>query len=431
MPGLTDSLAPALVFRGVTAGYKARTVLHDIDFGIAEGEFVSIIGPNGSGKSTLLKTATGLLKPLQGRVEVFGREVSSLRSRDRASLVGVVPQKLESPMAFTVSEIVMIGRSVRGRWGGPDAGDHDSVERAMIYTNVLDLKDRLFNQLSAGEQQRTALAMALAQEPRIIMLDESIAHLDINHSQEVLRILMNINREEKITVLLVSHDLNLAAQIADRLMLVDHGRLVKNGSPGEVMQEELLRRVYGCDLRVRRDPYSGNPLVSGVLDAALRRPPLQKRLHVISGGGSGIELFRRLLIEGFDLSAGVLNRLDSDSEAARALDIPCVLEQPFSAVGSEAYSQAATMVEASDGVIVGLVPFGPGNLVNLELAGLAQRAGKPVWLAAGIASRDYTPEQAAAGKARQLIDGGAVEWSGLQELMALLKSAWLERQEQR
>ncbi|TNJ40259.1 ABC transporter ATP-binding protein [Chlorobaculum thiosulfatiphilum] len=424
MPGSTDRLKPALAFRGVTAGYKGRTVLREVGFEIAEGEFVSVIGPNGSGKSTMLKTATGLLKPLEGRVELFGREVSSLKPRERASLIGVVPQKLESPMAFTVAEIVMIGRSVRGRWGGPDAADHDSAERAMIYTNVLDLKDRLFNQLSAGEQQRTALAMALAQEPRIIMLDESIAHLDINHSQEVLRILMNINREEKITVLLVSHDLNLAAQIADRLMLIDKGRLVRNGSPGEVMEEELLRRVYDCDLRVRRDPFSGNPVVSGVLDAALRRPPARKRLHVISGGGSGIELFRRLLIEGFDLTAGVLNRLDSDSEAARALDIPAVLEQPFSPVGGEALSQARRMVEAADGLVAGLVPFGPGNLVNLDLAELALKAGKPVWLAAGIASRDYTPGKAAAAKARELCDGGAVEWSNIHELMARIEQTW-------
>ncbi|UWX58410.1 ABC transporter ATP-binding protein [Chlorobaculum sp. MV4-Y] len=424
MPGSTDRLKPALAFRGVTAGYKARTVLRKVDFEIAEGEFVSLIGPNGSGKSTILKTATGLLKPLEGWVEVFGREVSTLKPRERASLIGVVPQKLESPMAFTVGEIVMIGRSVRGRWGGPDAGDYDSAERAMIYTNVLDLKDRLFNQLSAGEQQRTALAMALAQEPRIIMLDESIAHLDINHSQEVLRILMNINREEKITVLLVSHDLNLAAQIADRLMLIDKGRLVCNGSPGEVMQEELLRRVYDCDLRVRQDPFSGNPVVSGVLDAALRRPPARKRLHVISGGGSGIELFRRLLIEGFDVTAGVLNRLDSDSEAARALDIPCVLEQPFSAIGGDALAEARQMVEAADGVVAGLVPFGPGNLVNLDLALAAQAAGKPVWLAAGIATRDYTPGKAAVAKARELCDGGAAEWSNIHELMARIKETW-------
>ncbi|NTU54200.1 MAG: ABC transporter ATP-binding protein [Chlorobiaceae bacterium] len=431
MPGSTDPLTQALAFRGVTAGYKGRTVLHDVSFGIEEGEFVALIGPNGSGKSTLLKTATGLLRPQEGRVEVFGREVSSLRPRDRASLIGVVPQKLESPMAFTVSEIVMIGRSVRGRWDGPDSKDYDSAEKAMIYTNVLDLKDRLFNQLSAGEQQRTALAMAMAQEPRIIMLDESIAHLDINHSQEVLRILMNINREQKITVLLVSHDLNLAAQIAGRLMLIDHGRLVRNGSPSEVMQEELLGRVYGCDLRVRQDPYSGNPVVSGVLDSFISRSSVRKRLHVICGGGSGIELFRRLSIEGFEVTTGVLNRLDSDAEAARALGIPCALEQPFSAVGDEALRQAERMVGEADGVVVGLVPFGPGNLVNLRLAELALKSGKPVWMPDGIASRDYTPESQAASIAGHLREAGAEAWTGIQELTALLKRAWPESQQHR
>jgi iron complex transport system ATP-binding protein len=429
MPGLTDTKTPALAFRGVSAGYKSRPVLHAVDFSIAEGEFVSVIGPNGSGKSTMLKTATGLIRPSEGRVELFGRDVFSLKPRQRASLIGVVPQKLESPMAFTVGEIVMIGRSSRGGWGGPDSKDYDSVERAMIYTNVLDLKDRLFNELSAGEQQRTALAMALAQEPRIIMLDESIAHLDINHSQEVLRILMNINREQKITVLLVSHDLNLAAQIADRLMLMEKGRLVSNGSPGEVMQEELLSRVYDCDLRVRKDPYTGNPVVSGALDVALRRSPVQKRIHVISGGGSGIELFRRLLIEGFDVTAGVLNRLDSDAEAARALDIPCVLEQPFSAVGKAAFDDARRMVDQADGVVVGLVPFGSGNLINLQLAAAALRAGKPVWMAAGIDGRDYTTDRAAAAMALQLRSEGAREWSGIHELMSMLKHEASIRQE--
>jgi iron complex transport system ATP-binding protein len=420
---------PALAFRSVTAGYGKRTVLDGVDFTIAEGEFVSVIGPNGSGKSTMLKTATGLIHPTQGRVELFGREISTLKPRERAALIGVVPQKLESPMAFTVAEIVMIGRSgPRKRWGMPDSKDYDCAERAMIYTNVLDLKDRFFNELSAGEQQRAALAMALAQEPRIIMLDESIAHLDINHSQEVLRILMNINREEKITVLLVSHDLNLAAQIADRLLLIDGGRLVSNGSPGEVLQEELLSRVYGCDLRVQLDPYGGHPVVSGTLDAALRRPKVQKRLHVICGGGSGIELFRRLLIEGFEVTAGVLNRLDSDAEAARALDIPCALEQPFSAVGSDSCEEARLMVSQADGLIVGKVPFGSGNVINLELAAEALRAGKPVWMASDISMRDYTADRSAAGMAEQLKSAGAVEWRGIQELMALLRRDIMKRE---
>ena len=432
MPGFPELNAPALAFRGVSAGYRTRPVLQDVDFQIEEGEFVSVIGPNGSGKSTMLKTATGLLSPSAGRVELFGREVSSLKPRERAAMIGVVPQKLESPMAFTVAEIVMLGRSgARGRWGVADSKDYDSVERAMIYTNVLDLRDRLFNELSAGEQQRAALAMALAQEPRIIMLDESIAHLDINHSQEVLRILMSINREEKITVLLVSHDLNLAAQIAGRLMLMQSGRLVCNGTPGEVMQQELLSRVYDCDLRVREDPYTGHPSVTGVLDAALRRPPVERRLHVISGGGSGIELFRRLQIEGYDMTAGVLNRLDSDAEAARALDIECVLEQPFSAIGKEAYDAARQMVAGSDGVIVSRVPFGPGNLVNLELAAEALKAGKPVWMAAAASERDYTPGKAVADISRQLIAAGAKEWGNMHELMAQLSLETATQQERR
>ncbi|NTV01256.1 MAG: ABC transporter ATP-binding protein [Chlorobiaceae bacterium] len=414
--------APALAFRSVTAGYRNRSVLDGIDFEIAEGEFVSVIGPNGSGKSTMLRTATGLIRPRQGSVELFGRGVPSLKPRERAALIGVVPQKLESPMAFTVGEIVTFGRSAsRSLWGIPDPKDSDAAERAMIFTNVLELKDRLFNELSAGEQQRAALAMALAQEPRIIMLDESIAHLDINHSQEVLRILMNINREEKITVLLVSHDLNLAAQVADRMLLMDGGRLVSNGSPGEVMREEQLSRVYGCELRVRRDPYGGHPVVSGTLDAQMRRPKTRMRLHVISGGGVGIELFRRLRIEGYDVTAGVLNRLDSDAEAARALDIPCALEQPFSPVGPEAYEQARLMVGQADGVVVGPVPFGSGNLVNLELAAMALAAGKPVWMASDIAGRDYTPAREAAGTAEKLRSGGAVEWSGIHELALLLQ----------
>ncbi|NTU93288.1 MAG: ABC transporter ATP-binding protein [Chlorobiaceae bacterium] len=422
MPGSHDLKSPALAFRAVTAGYRNRPVLRGVEFEIAEGEFVSVIGPNGSGKSTMLKSATGLIRPDQGRVELFGREVGALKPRERASLIGVVPQRLESPMAFTVGEIVMFGMSAsRDRWGSPGPKELDSVERAMIYTNVLDLKDRLFNELSAGEQQRTALAMALVQEPRIIMLDESIAHLDINHSQEVLRILMNINRQERVTVLLVSHDLNLAAQIADRLLLLESGRLVRNGSPGEVMEQELLSRVYGCELRVRHDPYGGHPVVTGALDSLLRRAPLRKRLHVIGGGGSGIELFRRLLIEGFEVTAGVLNRLDSDAEAARALDIPCVLEQPFSAVGSAAYEEALLMVAGADGVIIGPVPFGSGNVVNLELAAEALRAGKPVWMASGIGSRDYTADRAAAHAAERLNNGGAVEWSGIHELMARLE----------
>ncbi len=412
----------ALTFREVSAGYKHRKVLDNVSFSVREGEFVSLIGPNGCGKSTLLKTAAALLKPLSGVVELFGRDVHRIKPALRASLLGVVPQKIESPMAFTVSQIVMNGRiSSIGRWGTISSRDHDLVERSMIYTDVLGLRERYFTELSGGEQQRVALAMVLAQDPKIIMLDESISHLDINHRQEVLQILMNLNREKQMTILLVSHDLSLSASISDRFLLMDTGRLVKAGTPVEVLDPALLSTVYNCDLRVQQDPYTGYLQVSGAIDSLNRRKKLNRSVHVIAGGGSGIELYRRLLIEGYEVTTGVLNRLDSDAEAARALNIHVVLEQPFSPVGNDAIAEALQMIDKADAVILSQVPIGSGNLVNLELASEALKRGKTVLLANGIADRDYTEGKAALHLVTRLMTAGAIGWQSIQELMLQLQ----------
>ncbi|MEI8033350.1 MAG: ABC transporter ATP-binding protein [Chlorobiaceae bacterium] len=408
----------ALTFSKVSAGYKSRKVLDEVSFSIREGELVSLIGPNGCGKSTLLKTAAALIRPTLGRIELFGHDVQKLRPRQRASLLGVVPQKIESPMAFSVTEIVANGRiSSMGRFGTLSVKDHDLIERAMIYTDVSGLRNRLFNELSGGEQQRVALAMVLAQDPRIIMLDESIAHLDINHRQEVLQILLNLNREKKITILLVSHDLTLSAGISDRFLLMDAGRLVKAGTPAEVLDPKLLSSVYNCDLQVKPDPYSGTLQVTGALDNLRRQRKLGQTVHVIAGGGSGLELYRHLLIEGYEVTTGVLNRLDSDAESARALNIPSVLEQPFSPIGKEAVAEARKMIERADAVVISSVPFGSGNIVNLELASEALSNGKRVLFAAGIEQRDYSRERLVSGFADTLAREGAVAWSTIQELM--------------
>jgi iron complex transport system ATP-binding protein len=412
----------ALTFREVSAGYKHRKVLDNVSFSVMEGEFVSLIGPNGCGKSTLLKTAAALLKPLSGVVELFGQDVHRIKPAVRASLLGVVPQKIESPMAFTVLQIVMNGRiSSMGRWGALSSRDNDLVERSMIYTDVFGLRDRYFTELSGGEQQRVALAMVLAQDPKIIMLDESISHLDINHRQEVLQILMNLNRENQMTILLVSHDLSLSASISDRFLLMDSGRLIKAGIPAAVLMPDLLSSVYNCDLRVQQDPYTGNLQVSGAVDSLNRRKKLNRSVHVIAGGGSGIELYRRLLIEGYEVTTGVLNRLDSDAEAARALNIEVVLEQPFSPVGNEAIAEALKMIDKADNVILSQVPIGSGNLVNLQLASEALKRGKTVLLAKGIADRDYTEGKAALQLVNGLLTDGAIGWQSIQELMLQLQ----------
>ncbi len=412
----------ALTFRNVSAGYKHRKVLDNVSFTIMEGEFVSLIGPNGCGKSTLLKTAAALLKPLSGVVELFAQDVHRIKPALRASLLGVVPQKIESPMAFTVNQIVMNGRiSSLGRWGIVSTHDHDLVERSMIYTDVLELRERYYTELSGGEQQRVALAMVLAQDPEIIMLDESISHLDINHRQEVLQILMKLNREKQMTILLVSHDLTLSASISDRFLLMDSGRLVKAGTPAEVLEPELLSTVYNCDLRVQQDPYTGYLQVLEAIDGLNRRKKLNRNVHVIAGGGSGIELYRRLLIEGYEVTTGVLNRLDSDAEAARALNIQVVLEQPFSPVSAGAIAEALQMIDSADTVILSHVPIGSGNLVNLQIASEALKRGKTVLLATGMVDRDYTEGKAALHLVTGLLMNGAFGWQSIQELMLHLQ----------
>ena len=412
----------ALTFERVKAGYKGRMVLDDLSFQVKEGEFISLIGPNGCGKSTLLKTAAALLKPVGGNVYVFGKDVRTMRPVIRARHIGVVPQKVESPMAFTVGQIVLNGRTAAsGFFRGLAEEDYVVVERSMIYTNVLHLKDRYFMELSGGEQQRAILAMVLAQEPRILMLDESIAHLDINHRYEVLRILKRINREKRMTVFLVSHDLSLSAEIADRLILMSEGRIVEQGIPEKVLVPEILDRVYDCELKVQRDPVTGSIHVSGILDAFNGNPEKHKSVHIVAGGGTGIEVFRRFSLQGFSITSGVLNAMDSDAEAALALGVDAVLEKPFSAIGEDAFEHASSKAAKADFLVVTDVPFGPGNLINLRLAKDALQAGKEVWIAEGTAGRDYTEGKQAAAIVEQLLADGARTWANLHELMKELK----------
>jgi iron complex transport system ATP-binding protein len=414
---------PALVLDNVTAGYGEHRVLDALSLRIGTGEFVVVIGPNGCGKSTFLKTAAALLRPVSGSVELFGRPVQKLKPSERAGLLGVVPQKVESPMAYTVGQIVMNGRSGGSLpWKVMGQNDYAVIERSMIYTDVLHLKDRYFMELSGGEQQRVILAMVLAQEPRMIMLDESISHLDINHRYEVLRILKRINHEQGMTVVLVSHDLSLSSEIADRLILIDKGRVEAEGPPSEVLSAPVLSRVYDCELRVQHDPLTGTINVTGELDGSGGMQHEPATVHVIAGGGTGIELYRRLSLHGYRVTTGPLNRMDSDAEAAGALGIEAVLEKPFSAIGDEAYREALQLALDAEMLVVGTVPFGPGNLVSLRIADEVLQAGKPVWIAGGIAQRDYTEGRHALEAGEKLFGKGARAWSTLHELVQEMKA---------
>jgi iron complex transport system ATP-binding protein len=411
----------AIELVGVSAGYRDATVLKDLSFVAAEGEMVGILGPNGAGKTTLFKVLSGLLPPIAGAVRLYGRDVRRLPPAQRARTVAVVPQDLDIPVPYTVEEVAMMGRTASiGRLSRPSTQDRQIVERALVYTDVADIRHRPLNELSGGERQRAIVAMALAQEPRLILMDEATSHLDINHRLEIMQLVERLNAESGLTVLMISHDLQLAAEFSRRLILLDRGTIVADGKPDDVLTEESVRRVYHCDVRVHQNPQTGGLSIM----APPRQPAGQAgrgiRLHVVAGGGCGEEVLRRLALNGYTVSCGVLNRGDLDTTVAAALGIATVLEQPFSAVSREALAQARAQALRADAVILTPVPFGPGNLPNIELIEAAQAQGKPVFVVEGIADRDFTPAREAVARIQALTARGAIPWRDVAQLLALL-----------
>lgn len=253
----------ALAVKGLTHSYGRRLILDALCCSVHEGEFFIVIGPNGSGKTTLIKTISGAIRPRTGQVEVLGRPLRSFSGKGLARNVAVVPQSPPADIPFKVAEVVLMGRSPhRNLLAMEGRKDLELAERAMSFTNVGHLAGRRFDQLSAGERQRVLIARAVCQQPRIIMLDEPTAPLDPAHQVHVMDLLERLRREEGTTVVMVSHDLNLAAMYADRMLLLKDGAAVSLGTPAEVLTFETLERAYGCVLLVDENPLKKVPRVT-------------------------------------------------------------------------------------------------------------------------------------------------------------------------
>lgn len=248
--------------RGLSCAYDGGSVLHEISMALRRGEFLGLIGPNGSGKTTLLRGLTGMMRPTAGDVILEGRPLRSYPRREAARRMAVVPQMSPSPFDFTVREIVRMGRTPHlGRLQGESAADREAVEHALELTDTVVLADRPVTELSGGELQRVIIARGLAQESPIMLLDEPVAFLDINHQIQIFDLLARLNAEEGRSILCVSHDLNLAGGYCQRLILLSDGRSVTDGPPAEVLTEQRIETVYGCPVLVDKGP-SGRPRVT-------------------------------------------------------------------------------------------------------------------------------------------------------------------------
>lgn len=408
----------------ISFSYGAVDVLANVTFSVRRGEFVGIVGPNGSGKSTLLRTISNILKPRGGAVLLDGRKVSTMKNRDLAREMALVSQDTQADFEFTVGEFVLMGRyPYIQRFHKESAEDYRIARDAMEATGIIDLVERPITELSGGERQRAFIARALAQDPQILLLDEPTSHLDINHQVEVFDLLKRLKTEKGITILVVLHDLNLASQYCDSLLMLHKGSIFSCGAPYEVLTLDNIKTVYGVDVLVTKDEFTKRPRITLIPGEERKATRSQKRarIHLVAGGGAGIEVLRLLSLYKYPTVVGVLNIRDADQEEALSLGMDVIEERPFSPISEETHLRNIEAMNEAKAIILASIPFGHGNLKNIEAVEYGINKGIPVIIIEEhpIDERDYT-EGTASEYYERLKEKGAIVVSEPQKVLEVL-----------
>ncbi|MCA6966775.1 Fe(3+) dicitrate ABC transporter ATP-binding protein FecE [Pectobacterium carotovorum] len=249
-----------LTTQNLKAGYGDKRILDGLSLSLPAGKITALLGPNGCGKSTLLKCFAKLLTPESGAIQLNGKPLSAFSARQLSRHLALLPQQHLTPEGITVRDMVAYGRSPwLSLWGRLSPDDRQRVQLAMEKTHIVDLADKRLTDLSGGQRQRAFLAMLLAQDTPVVLLDEPTTYLDINHQVELMKLLRELNQAGKMVVT-VLHDLNQASRYCDHLVMLADGRMMAQGSPHEVMKPELLQRVFSIDAEIHAEPVSGQPM---------------------------------------------------------------------------------------------------------------------------------------------------------------------------
>jgi iron complex transport system ATP-binding protein len=406
---------------GVECRYGSVKILEDVNLSVQEGDFVGILGPNGSGKTTLLKSISRTLKPHRGTILLNKADIYTLKGIDVAKQMAVVPQDSSVGFSFAALDVVLMGRNPHlSRFQMESENDMTIARKAMNLTNTWHLAERPINELSGGERQRVIIARALAQEPKILLLDEPLTHLDIINQLEIMDLVKNLCVKEGLIVLAVFHDLNLAARYCDSAILLKNGKIFSAGGLAEVLTSENIKNVFHVDAIVQKHLVTNSVFVIP-LSPQKTSHSRKCSIHLICGAGTGTALMKVLLDEGYSVTAGVLNVLDTDFETAQFLKIPVTTEAPFSPITEKTHKDNLVMINKASTVVLTSVPFGFGNLQNLEAAREALDRGIPTFVIDEIPveRRDFTQGKAQALLA-ELKNKGAVFVKNQNELLSLL-----------
>jgi iron complex transport system ATP-binding protein len=412
---------------GIDCSYGSINVLKAVNFAVKSGEFLGILGPNGSGKTTLLRSISRVLQPRRGVILIDDKDIYRMKSVDVAKRLAVVPQETPITFDFTALEVVLMGRNPHmPRFKMESKEDLAIAKNSMELTRTWEFADRPVTELSGGERQRVIIARALTQEPKILLLDEPTTHLDISNQLEIMDLIKCLCKIKKLVIVAVFHDFNLAARYCDSIILLKDGKIVAVGKSEETLTSENVRKVFNVDTIVKKHPVTGFFHV-----IPISRPNNQQQkslsIHLISGCGTGSPVMKILKDEGYFLTAGVINLLDTDHETAQLLKIPTTSEAPFSPITEEAHKSNLRMISKADVLVITPTQFGDGNLRNLEAAEAAMKEKIPIILLENgpNGERDFTN-----GKATkyltELKESGAITAKGNKELLHFLEELELK-----
>jgi iron complex transport system ATP-binding protein len=351
----------------LTVGYGKKKVVTDISIKALEGQFICLLGPNGSGKSTILKSLVKMLAPIEGTVYIEGHELSKYDSKELAKTVAVVLTDRITPGLLTVFDVVSLGRHPYTSFTGKtEEEDIEKVLEALRMVNASDLTERYFGELSDGETQKVMLARALAQEPKLIVLDEPTSHLDARHRIEVMLILRYLSQEKGVTIIASLHDIDLALKACDVAILVKGNRILAHGAPEDILDDDKVAKLYDMD----KASFSGS--LGGVELHGSKRGSV----FVVGGGGSGAQLYRSLVKHSLNVITGILPENDIDYHIAKAVNATIISDRAYHDISLKAYEKALkAMVKVNQVVDTGF-PIGSSNLRNIELILQAIDSGK-------------------------------------------------------